>query len=80
MSLSKMFVTIFGILLSIGDASAGGAPVFVGLDADMSLGSAQSGEAIRRGMEILFAMVASHAVGGRRVVPMTMRNVSVHSH
>jgi branched-chain amino acid transport system substrate-binding protein len=52
MSLSKMFVTIFGILLSIGDASAGGAPVFVGLDADMSLGSAQSGEAIRRGMEI----------------------------
>ncbi|MBT3346461.1 MAG: Gfo/Idh/MocA family oxidoreductase [Gemmatimonadetes bacterium] len=37
-------------------------------------------EVIRRGMEILFAMVASHAVGGRRVVPMTMRNVSVHSH
>jgi len=36
---------------------------------------------IRRGMEILFAMVASHAQGGQRVdLPMQSRDISVHSH
>jgi len=38
-------------------------------------------DVIRRGMEILFAMVASHVQGGRRIeLPMTERGVSVHSH
>ncbi len=38
-------------------------------------------DVIRRGMEILFGMVASHAQGGQRVdLPMVARDVSVHSH
>lgn len=38
-------------------------------------------DVIRRGMEVLFAMVASHAKGGQRIdLPMAHRDISVHSH
>ena len=39
-------------------------PIFIGLDADMSKGSAQGGESIRRGLEIAIAIAEINAQGG----------------
>ena len=53
---------LLGVWLWAGIGSAQTLPIIVGLDADMSLGSARSGEAIRRGMEI--AVDEINAAGG----------------
>ena len=52
MQMQKLVFLLVSLLMAAGSVTAEPNPIVIGLDADMSLGSARSGEAIRRGMEI----------------------------
>lgn len=58
-----------GILLAISPAVQGKPPIMVGLDADMSSGSAKAGEAIRRGALIAISEINEQGglLGGREL-------------
>jgi len=64
---------LLSLMLTVGIATAVAAadppPIIVGLDADLSAGSAQAGEAIRRGAQIAIAEINARGglLGGRRL-------------
>lgn len=60
--LCALAIGLLGVLCQGRDVSAAGPAVLIGLDADMSSGSAQSGEAIRRGAAVAISEI--NAAGG----------------